>query len=61
MAEYNNSGFPLSYCLLLMASSLKIGKCTKALKKWATCLHDTYGVIPVFAHVDKDMAEIGML
>ena len=28
---------------------------------WANCPRDKYGVIPVFAHVNKDMAEIGML
>ncbi|KAJ6603013.1 hypothetical protein B0H10DRAFT_2230039 [Mycena sp. CBHHK59/15] len=28
---------------------------------WAKCLRNTYGVIAQFTHVDKDMAEIGML
>jgi len=61
MAEHDGSGFPLSYCLLSTASSVQIGKRTEALTAWATRLRDTYGVNPVFAHVDKDMAEIGML
>ncbi len=61
MAEYDGSGFPLSYCLLSTATSTEIGKRTKALSEWAQHLRDTYGVVPAFAHVDKDMAEIGML
>jgi hypothetical protein len=61
MGKHDNAGFPLSYCLLSTASAVNIGKRTKALTSWADCLCDTYGVIPVFAHVDKDMAEIGML
>jgi hypothetical protein len=60
MGEYNNAGFPLSYCLLT-ATSINQGKQTKALTAWAKCLCDKYGIHPVFAHVDKDMAEIGML
>jgi len=61
MAEYDGSGFPLSYCLLSTATSTEIGKRTKALSEWAQHLRDTYGVVPAFAHVDKDMVEIGML
>lgn len=61
MAEHDNTGLPLSYCVLSTASSMDAGKRTKALATWATCLRDKYGIIPVFAHVDKDMAEIGML
>jgi len=61
MGEYDNAGFPLSYCLLSTATAIEIGKRTKALTAWATCLRDKYGVSPVFAHVDKDMAEISML
>ena len=54
-------GFPLSYCLLSTATSVDICKQMKALTVWANCLQDTYGVIPKFAHVDKDMVEISML
>jgi hypothetical protein len=61
MGEYDNAGFPLSYCLLSTATALDIGKWKKALSAWAECLRDTYGVISVFAHTDKDMGEIGML
>lgn len=61
MAEYDNAGFPLSYCLLSTATSMEIGKRTKALTAWATCVRDKYGIEPEFAHVDKDMAEIAML
>jgi hypothetical protein len=61
MAEYDGSGFPLSYCILSTASAVEPGKRTKALTEWASCLRDKYGVRPVFAHIDKDMAEISML
>jgi hypothetical protein len=33
----------------------------QALTAWASCVRDHYQVYPVFTHVDKDMAEIGML
>src|ERR1700733_10471319 len=61
MGEYDNAGFPLSYCLLSTATALPVGKRKRALKAWGKCLRDKYGVIPKFAHTDKDMAEIGML
>ena len=61
MAEHDNASLPLSYCVLSTASSVNAGKQTKALTAWATCLCDIYGIIPVFVHVDKDMADIGML
>lgn len=61
MGEYDNAGFPLTYCLLSTAEALEIGKRKKALNAWASVLRDKYGIIPVFAHTDKDMAEIGML
>ncbi|KAJ7491613.1 hypothetical protein B0H11DRAFT_1911879 [Mycena galericulata] len=37
-----------------------LGKRKRALEAWARELRDKYGVIPVFVHLDKDMAEIGM-
>jgi hypothetical protein len=43
-----------------MASAVEIGKRTRALQAWAQALRDRYNVNPVFVHVDKDMAEIGM-
>ena len=61
MAEHDNTGFPLSYCLLSTADSIGIGKRSKALKAWASFLKEKYGIIPKIAHTDKDMAEIGML
>jgi hypothetical protein len=60
LGEFDNAGFPLSYCLLSTAMSIEIGKHTIALRKWALCLRDKYGVVPAFVHVDKDMAEISM-
>ena len=40
LGEYDNAGFPLSYCLLTMASSVEDGKCTKALHAWAAILRN---------------------
>ena len=61
MGEYDNAGFPLTYCLLSTAEVLKIGKWKKAPNAWASVLYDKYSITPVFAHTNKDMAEIGML
>ncbi|KAJ7697483.1 hypothetical protein B0H17DRAFT_870000, partial [Mycena rosella] len=61
MGEYDGAGFPLSYLLLSTASSIDQGKRRKALTAWAKCVRDTYGIIARISHVDKDMAEIGML
>jgi hypothetical protein len=61
MAEHDNAGFPLAYCMLSTATSLEIGKRKKALTRWVEKLRDTYGIRPRFAHTDKDMGEIGML
>ena len=61
MAEHDNTGFPLSYCLLSTVTTIDLGKQTKALTAWAKCLKDKYGVNPKFVHVDKDMVEIGMV
>jgi hypothetical protein len=59
LGEYDNTGFPLSYCLLTTASSVEEGKRLRALEAWAMILRDKYGVAPRFVHTDKDMAEIG--
>ena len=59
LGEYDNTGFPLSYCLLTTATSVENGKHTRALEAWATILRDEYGLCPRFVHTDKDMAEIG--
>ncbi|KAK7438928.1 hypothetical protein VKT23_009431 [Stygiomarasmius scandens] len=61
MAEHDNAGFPLSYCLLSTATSMEQRKRTKALCKWVTQLRDQWGVNPEFVNIDKDMAEIGMV
>lgn len=61
MAEYDNAGFPLTYCLLSTATTIDHQKRMKALVAWTKCLRDKYGINPIFAHVDKDMAEIGCL
>ncbi len=59
LGEYNNTGFPLSYCLLTTASSLEDKARTWALEAWTTRLHDKCDITPRFVHTDKDMAEIG--
>jgi hypothetical protein len=61
MAEHDNAGFPLSYCLLTTATAVEIGKRKKALAAWGACVRDKYGVNPTFMHVDKDIGEIGAL
>jgi hypothetical protein len=61
LGEYDNAGWPISYCLLSTASSIEIGKRKSALTAWAACVRDNYSVYPEFAHVDKDMAEIAAL
>ena len=61
MAEYDNAGFPLSYCLMSTATAVDQGKWTKALTAWTKCVKEKYGLNPEFVHVDKDMAEIGMV
>lgn len=58
LGEYDNTEFPLSYCLLSTVAATEISKRTKALTAWVTTLCNKYGVIPQFVHVDKDMAEI---
>lgn len=58
MGEYDNARFPLTY-LLSTASAIDQQKRMKALSAWAQCLRNQYGVIPIFIHSDKDMAEIG--
>lgn len=59
MAEYDNAGFPLTYCLLSTATAIEPQKRMTALASWARCVRDKYGINPTFTHVDKDMAEIG--
>lgn len=59
LGEYDNAGFPLSYCLLTTASSFEDRKRARVLESWGTILRDTYGLVPRFIHTDKDMAEIG--
>lgn len=59
MGEYDNAGFPMTYCLLSTATAIDIGKRKKAIAAWLRCLRDKYGVTPVFIHSDKDMGEIG--
>jgi len=59
MGEYDNAGFPSTYCLLSTATAIDTGKKKKAIAAWSQFLHDKYGVNPVFIHSDKDMGEIG--
>jgi hypothetical protein len=61
MGEYDNMGFPLSYSFLTTASAIPIGKRMNALTAWARVLKIKYKIEPKVFHVDKDMAEIGMI
>ena len=35
MDEYDNAGFPLTYCLLLTATAIDTGKKKKAIAAWS--------------------------
>jgi hypothetical protein len=59
LAENDNAGFPVSYCLLSTASSIDSRKRRKAIEWWLRALRDKYELHPPFIHVDKDFAEIG--
>ena len=61
LGEYDNAGFPLTYCFLTTAQAIGTGKRKHALAAWGKVLRDRYSIIPRFSHTDKDMAEIGML
>ncbi|KAF5311025.1 hypothetical protein D9619_008106 [Psilocybe cf. subviscida] len=61
MAEHDNAGFPISYCLLTTATAIDIGKRKKALTAWAQCVRDKYNINPIFTHVDKDLGKIAAL
>src|ERR1700761_4713413 len=61
MAEFDNAGFPLAYCLLSTTTSISPGKRKKALTAFTSCVRDTYHVKPEFTHVDKDLGEISAL
>jgi len=58
MGEYDNAGFPMTYCLLLTPTAIDTGKQKKAIIAWSQCLHDKYRVNPVFIHSGKNMGEI---
>ena len=58
IAEHDNAGFPLSYCLLSTGTAIEPKKRTGALSNWITKVKETYQINSTFVHVDKDMAEI---
>lgn len=59
MAEHDNAGYPIAYCLLTTATAIADGKRKLALASFLEKIRDTYLVQPTFAHTDKDIAEIG--
>uniref|UniRef100_A0A0W0ETV3 MULE transposase domain-containing protein n=1 Tax=Moniliophthora roreri TaxID=221103 RepID=A0A0W0ETV3_MONRR len=61
MAEIDGTGFLLFYCLLSTVNASEVGKKIKALWQWATHVKERYHINSEFIHVDKDMAEIGMV
>ncbi|KIK55057.1 hypothetical protein GYMLUDRAFT_62699 [Collybiopsis luxurians FD-317 M1] len=61
MAEADNAGFPLSYCLLSTVNAISQNKRMTALTEWTKGLQDKWGINPSFVHLDKDMVEIGMV
>jgi len=58
IAEHDNAGYPLSYCLLSTATAIEPRKRIQALSNWITKVKEVYRINPTFVHVDKDMAEI---
>ncbi len=61
LGEYDNAGFPLVYCFLTTAQAVEQGKRKRALEAWGRQLKERYNIYPLFVHVDKDLAEIGMV
>lgn len=61
VAEWDTTGLPISYCLLSTATSLEHHKRLKSIARWLKAIRQLYGIKPRFAHVDKDMAEIGAI
>ncbi|KAJ8095831.1 hypothetical protein PM082_022723 [Marasmius tenuissimus] len=59
MAEYDNAGFPFSYCLLSTTEATTPGKRIDPLERWATHVNK-YQLHPQFVNVDKNLAEIVM-
>jgi hypothetical protein len=55
MGEYDNAGFPLTYCFLSTATAIDAGKRKKAIAAWSRYLRDKYSVNPVFIHSEKDI------
>uniref|UniRef100_A0A0W0G8R6 Uncharacterized protein n=1 Tax=Moniliophthora roreri TaxID=221103 RepID=A0A0W0G8R6_MONRR len=60
MAEFDNAGFLLSYCLLSTTESSALRKKIDALERWEIRLCDKYHINSRFINVDKDLGEIGM-
>lgn len=58
IAEHDNAGYPLSYCLLSTATAIEPKKRIRALSNWIAKVKEAYCINPTFVHVDKDMAEI---
>ena len=58
IAEHDNTGYPLSYCLLSTATAIEPQKRIRALSNWIKKVKEVYHINPKFVHVDKDMAEI---
>ncbi|HEV7736352.1 MAG TPA: hypothetical protein VGO47_03130, partial [Chlamydiales bacterium] len=56
MAENDNTGMPLAYCLLTTATSITPGKRKSALESFFKALRDQYNITPRFVHTDKDIA-----
>ncbi|EEB88766.1 hypothetical protein MPER_13221 [Moniliophthora perniciosa FA553] len=53
--------FLIEIALDATSTAISPQKRMNALKNWTTHLRDKYGIKPRFVHLDKDMAEIGMV
>jgi hypothetical protein len=59
MGEFDNAGFPITYCLLSTANSIHIAKRASALSIWLREVRSRYQLENIkFVHCDKDMTEI---
>lgn len=58
IAENDNAGYPIAYCLLTTATVVSDGKRKLSLQHFMEKVRDTYNINLKFVHTDKDIAEI---
>jgi len=59
IAEHDNAGYPLSYCLLSAATAIEPSrKRIRVLSNWLKKVKEAYHINPMFVHVDGGVVEI---